>query len=96
MDERVYLVCYDIHCPKRWRQVFKLMKGYGEWVQFSIFQCRHGAKRHAEMQHLLDGAIKNEEDHVLIVDLGPSDRVQPRFTSLGLGFQVMERGPKVV
>lgn len=96
MSEHVYLVCYDIHDPKRWRQVFRLMKGYGEWVQLSVFQVRHGAQRHAEMQQLLDGAIKGDEDHVLIVDIGQADRVDPRFTSLGKAFDLVERGPIVI
>lgn len=96
MSEHVYLVCYDIRDPKRWRRVFRLMKGYGQWVQLSVFQVRHGAQRHAEMQQLLDGAIKDDEDHVLIVDIGPSERVDPRFTSLGKAFDLLERGPIVV
>jgi CRISPR-associated protein Cas2 len=96
MDERVYLVCYDIRDPKRWRRVFRLMKGYGEWVQLSVFQCRHGAKRHAEMLQLLAGIIRDDQDHILIVDIGAADRVRLRFTSLGKPFELMERGPVVV
>jgi CRISPR associated protein Cas2 len=34
-----YLVCYDIRCPKRWRKAYKLLEGYGERIQFSIFRC---------------------------------------------------------
>ncbi len=96
MIEHVYLVCYDIRDPKRWRRVFRLMKGYGEWVQLSVFQCRHGPQRNAEMQLLLDGAIKDDEDHLLIIDIGPADRVEPKFTSLGKGFDLLERGPIVI
>ena len=35
-----YLVCYDIRDPQRWRRCFKLLKGYGEGLQYSIFRCR--------------------------------------------------------
>ena len=31
MDEHIYIVAYDIADQKRWRAVFKLMQGYGEW-----------------------------------------------------------------
>ena len=34
--ERLYIVAYDISEPKRWRHVFKTMKGYGHWVQLSV------------------------------------------------------------
>ena len=39
-DEHLYIVTYDIADDKRWRAVFKLMHGYGEWMQLSVFQCR--------------------------------------------------------
>ena len=35
----LYWVAYDIRCPKRWRQVFDTLKGFGSPVQFSIFAC---------------------------------------------------------
>ena len=34
-----HLVCYDIRDPKRWRRCFKLLKGYGVSLQYSIFRC---------------------------------------------------------
>src|SRR5690606_2499180 len=49
MDEHLYLVTYDIRDDKRWRRVFKTMKGFGEWLQLSVFQCRLSRRRHAEM-----------------------------------------------
>lgn len=95
MSERLYLVCYDIADAKRWRRIYRIMNGYGEWVQLSVFQCRHGPTRHAEMLQLIGAAIADRHDHVLIIDLGPADRVEPRFTSLGRSFEPVERGPKV-
>ena len=43
-NERLYIVAYDIADPKRWRRVFKVMKGYGHWLQLSVFQCRLTAR----------------------------------------------------
>jgi CRISPR-associated protein Cas2 len=45
MDARLYVVAYDIRDPKRWRQVFKAMHGYGEWLQLSVSSagCRAAA-----------------------------------------------------
>lgn len=94
--EHLFLVTYDISDPKRWRRVFRLMKGYGEWVQLSVFQCRLSDRRHAEMAQLLDGIIKDHADKILIVDLGPADHVKPRFTSLGERFDVVEKGPIIL
>jgi CRISPR-associated protein Cas2 len=48
IDERLYIVSYDISNDRRWRRVFKLMRGYGQWLQLSVFQCRLTARRRAE------------------------------------------------
>ena len=96
VDEHLYIVAYDIANPKRWRRVFRLMEGYGDWLQLSIFQCRLSRKRHAEMVALLDGIIHHREDHILTMDLGVADSVKPRVVSLGKEFQAVERQPVIV
>lgn len=97
MDEHLYLVTYDIRDDKRLRRIFKLMKGYGEWVQFSVFQCRLSRRRHAELIGLLDGMLKHGSDELLIIDLGPADRVKPRIVSLGgKAFEPVQRQPIIV
>jgi len=96
MDEHLYIVAYDIADAKRWRRVFKVMHGYGEWLQLSIFQCRLSRRRHAEMVALLDGIIHHDHDHVVTMDLGIADSVKPRVTSLGKNFQPVEREPVIV
>ena len=35
-----YLISYDISNDKRLRNVFKLMRGYGDHLQYSIFECQ--------------------------------------------------------
>ncbi|MBL1263951.1 CRISPR-associated endonuclease Cas2 [Candidatus Methylomicrobium oryzae] len=94
--EYLYLVTYDISDPKRWRRVFKLMKGYGDWLQLSVFQCRLSRKRHAELIALLDGIIHHTEDHVLIINVGPAESVKPQVVSLGKEFEMLERQPVIV
>ncbi|MFT3792763.1 MAG: CRISPR-associated endonuclease Cas2 [Rudaea sp.] len=96
MDEHLYLVTYDISDDKRWRQVFKLMKGFGEWLQLSVFQCRLSKRRHAEMVQLLDNAINRRDDALLVIDLGPADKVKPRVVSLGEKFKPVSREPIIV
>jgi CRISPR-associated endonuclease Cas2 len=44
-DENLYIVTYDISSQRRWRRVFRIMEGYGEWVQLSVFQCRLSRRR---------------------------------------------------
>lgn len=97
MEEHLYIVAYDIADAKRWRSIFKLMNGYGEWLQLSVFQCRLSRKRHAEMVATMDEIIHHSEDHVIMLDLGLADSVKPRIVSLGkTDFEPVTREPTIV
>ncbi|MGE4046223.1 MAG: CRISPR-associated endonuclease Cas2 [Acetobacteraceae bacterium] len=94
--ERVYIVTYDIGDPKRWRRVFRAMNGYGRWLQLSVFQCRLTARRRAELGASLERLIKREEDHVVIIDVGPADAVNLAVGSLGRPFTPIVREAIVI
>lgn len=96
MEEHLYVVTYDVSEPKRWRRVFKVMNGYGEWLQLSVFQCRMSKKRQTMLMTELHRLIDDEEDHVLMLDVGPAEGVEPRVTSLGKTFKPVEREAIVV
>ena len=81
--EHFYVVTYDISSNKRWRKVFKTMKGYGEWMQLSVFQCRLDKSNRFRMTDALSEIINHDEDHVLIIDIGPADGIKPKVTSMG-------------
>ena len=91
MDEHLYIIAYDISDQKRWRSIFKLLHGYGEWLQLSVFQCRLSRRRHAHLVAMLDEIIHHKKDHVMVLDLGLSDKVKPRVVSLGKNFQPVEK-----
>lgn len=95
-EEHLYIVTYDIANPKRWRRVFRVMEGFGEWLQLSVFQCRLSRQRHAELIALLDGIIHHDDDHVVLMDIGPAEQVTPRVVSLGKAYSAVERTPVIV
>jgi CRISPR-associated protein Cas2 len=96
MEEHLYIVAYDISDQKRWRRIFKIMEGYGEWLQLSVFQCRMSRRRHAELVALLDGMIQHQQDHIVLLDLGVAENIEPRVVSLGKDFQPVTREPIIV
>jgi len=96
VDEHLYIVAYDIADQKRWRKVYRTMCGYGEWVQLSVFQCRLSRRRHAELVAALEEIIHHSVDHVVLVDIGVAESVQPRVVSMGKGFQPVARQPIIV
>lgn len=96
-DEHLYIVTYDIADERRWRAIFKLMHGYGEWLQLSVFQCRLTRGRRAELQASLNATMHIGEDHVMVIDVGPAESVTPRVQSLGRRrFDPVERVAVVV
>ena len=59
-------------------------------------QCRLMARRRAEMGARLEDAIQPSEDHVLILDLGPAERVGPLVESMGKSYTAPPRQATVV
>lgn len=92
-----YLVAYDIADPRRLRLVFKLLKGYGEHLQLSVFRCDLTAMRLAQLKAALSDVIHMQKDQVLIVDVGPTEgRGAEVFESLGKAYVEEGRKPNVV
>lgn len=63
-----YLICYDIRCPKRWRKAYKLLGGYGERIQYSIFRCWLSQRVREKLRWQLE-EILTAEDELLFVRL---------------------------
>lgn len=95
-DERMYIVTYDIANDRRWRHVFKTMHGFGEWLQLSVFQCRLSRRRYAELETRLRELVKTGEDHVLLIDVGPADKMELAVESIGKTFAKIERRATVI
>ncbi len=71
---RCYLVCYDIRDPKRLRRVHKVLKGYGEAWQFSVFFCVLKDIDRVRLQTDLEEQMNQKEDQAMILDLGPNEK----------------------
>ena len=67
-DANWWLVNYDVRDEKRLRRCAKLMEGYGQRVQYSVFRCwmttREMERLRWELTNLLDRA-----DDVLLIPL---------------------------
>ena len=96
MSDHLYLVAYDISEPGRWRKIFKMLHGFGESLQFSIFQCQLSRSRRVELELRLREIIKAGDDHLLIIDIGPANKANLRITSIGKTFNSIERKPVVI
>jgi CRISPR-associated protein Cas2 len=61
-----YLICYDIRDPARWRKAYKLLLGYGQRIQYSIFRSRL-TKKEVEKIRLDLSDILDDVDSLLIL-----------------------------
>ena len=70
---RCYLVCYDISDQKRWRRIFRAMKGYGEHWQYSVFFCVLKEIDRVRMQSELEAELNLKADQCIIINLGADE-----------------------
>lgn len=66
-------MCYDIADDYRRSQVAKTMRGFGDRLQYSVFECQLNDLDLVRCRFALSGAINHKHDQILFVDLGPSD-----------------------
>jgi CRISPR-associated protein Cas2 len=67
------LISYDVADPVRWRKVHKIVRGYGNAVQLSVFLGQLSEKDEAVMIERLRDVIHHEQDQVVVIKLGRAD-----------------------
>lgn len=64
-----YLICYDISDDFRWSKIFRLMKGKGTHLQYSVFYCFLNQKELAKIINEVRRMIDLKQDDVRIYPL---------------------------
>lgn len=91
MEKQAFIVVsYDIPNNKRRTRIHKTLKSYGEWMQYSIFECRLTKVQFATMRARLDKLIDAKIDSVRFYSLCEScipkieriGGIQPRDESI--------------
>lgn len=94
MSKRLlYLVCYDIRCPRRLARVLEVVKGWSTGGQKSVHECWLTARELALLERELSQVVDREEDSLLVLrpDLSAGVRTlgiarkprDPRFLYVG-------------
>jgi len=66
----LYLVCYDVRDDKRLRRVYKIMRGFGDHIQYSVFRCVLSPRQFEQLRQRLLEVVNCDEDQVLPIPLG--------------------------
>jgi CRISPR-associated protein Cas2 len=93
----LFIVSYDISDRVRWAKVYKTMRGFGEHLQLSVFQCDLTPVQKVRMMAALSEIINHEQDQVVFIDLGPTEgREVKEIQAIGRPMEVVGREPTVV
>jgi CRISPR-associated protein Cas2 len=68
-ETSLYLVTYDIPSDRRRNKVHQILTGFGEWVQYSVFECHLTKKELLLLRTRLDRQINPQEDNLRIYTL---------------------------
>ena len=86
-----FLVTYDICEDKRLAKVHKIMRWFGDHLQYSVFECQLTQADLARCRHRLSDVIDHRKDQVLFVDLGPAEgRGERVITALGKAYSPID------
>ena len=58
------VITYDISNDKRRTKIHKVLSSYGQWMQFSVFECSLSETEYARLRNRLNRLIKPEEDSI--------------------------------
>lgn len=83
------VVSYDVPDDKRRTKIMKTLKGFGDHVQYSVFDCLLEPKDLAELHKRLAKLVKLQEDSIRFYYINQSD--VGRIEVMGIGGVVEER-----
>ncbi|MBE9063433.1 CRISPR-associated endonuclease Cas2 [cf. Phormidesmis sp. LEGE 11477] len=58
------VITYDISEDKRRTKIHKILKSYGQWMQFSVFECALTKTEYVRLRDRLNKLIRAEEDSI--------------------------------
>ena len=94
---QTFVVSYDVSCPKRLRRVYRVMRGWGDHIQLSVFRCELNPRELVELRAGLQDVIHHLEDQVLFIDVGPVEgRGGTSIRAIGKMYMPPERRAVVV
>lgn len=63
-ESTLYVIAYDIPNDRRRVKVHKTLCGFGEWTQYSLFECYLTEKELVTLRGKLEKLLEAEEDSV--------------------------------
>ena len=81
-ESTLYVVAYDIPDDKHRTKVHRILKGFGQWTEFSLFECFLTKKELLMLRAKLDQYLDASEDRVRIYTI--CDACLPKIETIGI------------
>ncbi|GAB4551209.1 MAG: CRISPR-associated endonuclease Cas2 [Anaerolineae bacterium] len=65
----LYVIAYDISDDRRRTKVHTILSGFGEWTQYSLFECWLDVRELVKLRARLGQVLRPDEDRVRIYPL---------------------------
>lgn len=65
-ERALYVIAYDIPDDRRRAKVHKVLCGFGDWTQYSLFECHLTDKELVALHGRLEKVLEPEEDSVRV------------------------------
>ncbi|MBK4728557.1 CRISPR-associated endonuclease Cas2 [Oxynema sp. CENA135] len=79
----LYVIVYDLPDNKRRQKIHDLLEGYGQWVQYSTFECWLSSDKYAELQKRLRCQLNLDEDSIRFYPLSRHTVAQVETWGIG-------------
>lgn len=96
MSARLYLVAYDIACPRRWRAAVKAVRRLCRRGQLSVFVCRATPARIAVLEKELNRVMHPRDDRLIVLDLGPAHSAGAQLKAVNPLSDIRELGAVIL
>ncbi|GAB4494538.1 MAG: CRISPR-associated endonuclease Cas2 [Anaerolineales bacterium] len=63
-ETHFYIVAYDLSSDKRRNKIHKILSGFGQWTQYSLFELFVTDKELVLLQNKLEKVLNTEQDSV--------------------------------
>jgi CRISPR-associated protein Cas2 len=90
----LYVIAYDIPCNKRRKKIADLLEGYGQRVQYSVFECQLTHAKFKELRKRLGKFVKLSEDNLRFYPL--SQHTSEQIEVWGVGIPIISSPSSVI
>lgn len=84
----LYVIAYDVPDDKRRKKVADLLEGYGQRVQYSVFECQLSTQQYHDLHSRLKKIIKLQEDNIRFYPL--SKHTISQVEAWGVGVPIVQ------